>query len=122
MPRRRHPEDEIQRPIVDFLRVALPADASFTAFPGGGKRSKVEAAIMKGLGVRAGMPDIQIVWQGRYHGIEVKVPKKYPTEVQRDMHAELCHAGGRVAVCRSLADVEETLAEWGIPLKARGVA
>lgn len=59
----RHPEDDLQRAVVQYLDVALPADAVAYAVPNGGKRSRTEAARLKGLGVRAGVPDLAIVWR-----------------------------------------------------------
>ena len=40
----------------------------------GGWRSRVEAAILKGMGVRAGVPDIIAVKGGRGHALELKAP------------------------------------------------
>src|SRR5262249_31671880 len=71
-PGRQHPEDDVQRGFVRLLRWSLPADAEFYAVPNGGKRHAREAARMVGLGVRAGIPDIALVHQGRALFVEVK--------------------------------------------------
>lgn len=61
--RMKREEDALQRQQVQYLRI-LEAQGRllFFAVPNGGKRSKIEAAIMKGLGVRAGVPDMVIMW------------------------------------------------------------
>ena len=43
----------------------------FTAFPAGGG-GRVRGAKLKKAGLQAGWPDIQLVYQGRYFGLEVK--------------------------------------------------
>lgn len=53
--------------------------------PNGGKRSKVEAARFKAMGVQAGVPDLFLpVPRGAYHGlfIEMKAPKGRTSNAQ----------------------------------------
>ena len=40
--------------------------------PNGGKRSKIEASIFKGLGVKAGIPDVLIFYRAQIFGLELK--------------------------------------------------
>lgn len=119
---RRHDEDDLQRSIVQFLRVALPDDATFYHPANGGLRSKVAAARLVGLGVRAGVPDLVIEWRGPPHRsiyIELKTIKGTLSEHQKQFHKKLIHCGCEVLTCRSLQCVESGLIELGIPLKAR---
>jgi hypothetical protein len=51
----RHPETGLQLAAVEYLGYAKPA-AIWLHIPNGGKRSKTEAAILKGMGVKVGAP------------------------------------------------------------------
>lgn len=115
---RRHDEDDLQRDIVRFLTVALPADATFYAVPNGGKRHKREAARLVGLGVRAGVPDLAVVHRGRALFLELKAKAGYLSQRQREMHRELSYAGAAVCVVRSVAEAEAALLAAAVPLRA----
>lgn len=72
----RRPEDDIQRAVCQWLEVQERlGKLTWYAIPNGGKRSKIEAAIMKGLGVRAGIPDLLVLCEGRSLYIELKAPE-----------------------------------------------
>lgn len=79
-------EDQLQRAVVELLTIYEHQDKlRFFAVPNGGKRNKVEAAIMKGLGVRAGVPDLCVlITDGPALFIELKAPKGCATESQVD--------------------------------------
>src|SRR5262249_23601642 len=69
--RRRRPEDAIQRSVFAHFAVR-GTPGSFAFHPAnGGWRSRVEAAILKGLGVRAGVPDVIAVKDGRTYALEL---------------------------------------------------
>ena len=55
--KRSHPEDAEQRAVCKYLDLKR---ILYCHVPNGGGRSKIEAAIMKGLGVKAGVPDLLI--------------------------------------------------------------
>lgn len=56
------PEDALQRSVCELLSFyENQGKLMYFAVPNGGKRSKIEAAIMKGLGVRAGIPDLVVL-------------------------------------------------------------
>jgi hypothetical protein len=71
---RRRPEDAIQRAVFQHLRAR--AERGVFAFhpANGGYRKPVEAAIMKGLGVVAGVPDVIVIHEGRCYALEIKAP------------------------------------------------
>ncbi len=117
MTRRQHPEAALQRTVKRYLDVALPSDCWWTTIPAGGG-GKVRGAIIKGMGYKPGTPDIEIIWQGQAHFIELKAGKQPLSKVQDACHADLVAAGAHVAVCRSVAAVEGTLRGWGLPLRA----
>jgi hypothetical protein len=117
-PKRRHLEDDLQRAVVQFLRVALPFDAVFYAVPNGGLRHSRAAARMVGLGLRSGIPDLAIVWRGHALFVELKTARGSLSPAQRQMHARLHVAGAEVMTCRSVECVENSLREIGVPLRA----
>ena len=95
---RNRPEDIIQRAVFEHLRVRC-APGIFAFHPAnGGWRSHIEAAILKGLGVRPGMPDVIAVKDGRTYALEIKPPGGRLTAAQNAAHAGLRRAGAEVAV------------------------
>jgi hypothetical protein len=83
--RRSRPEQQIQRAVFEHLALR-GAPAMFAFHPAnGGWRSRVEAAILKGMGVRAGVPDIIAIKGGRCYALELKAIGGRLTPVQRDI-------------------------------------
>ena len=71
---------------------------------------------MTRLSVKAGAPDLLMLWRGRVCGVELKGPGGTVSEVQQQMHRKLHACGVPVAVCRSLEEVADALREWGVSL------
>lgn len=123
MKKRGHPEDAVQRAIVDYLTIVENMTLKrvrFFAVPNGGKRSKTEAAIMKGLGVRAGVPDIAVLWvcnKGQPHVgfIEVKSGDGRLSPAQEEFRDWCALAEVPWVLARSVADVQAALKEWKVP-------
>jgi hypothetical protein len=65
-------ESDIQRAIFMHVRVRGAPNTFAFHVPNGGLRSRTEAAIFKGLGVTAGIPDIIVIRGGRVFALEVK--------------------------------------------------
>jgi hypothetical protein len=59
------PEQTIQRAVIEHLAVRRTPRTFAFHVPNGGARSKIEAAILKGLGVVAGVPDVIAIRDGR---------------------------------------------------------
>jgi Holliday junction resolvase len=64
----------------------------------------------QGLGSFIGVSDIIGIYKGRYLAIEVKAPKKEPSENQRAFIDRVNHEGGLAFVARSVDDVITGLA------------
>jgi hypothetical protein len=93
---RNRPEDIIQRVVFEHLRVRS-APGIFAFHPAnGGWRSRIEAAILKSLGVRAGVPDLIAVKDGRTYALETRSP------------------GGRLTAAQSAAQRAEVAVAYGI--------
>ena len=115
------PEEALQRQVAAFLDIALPDDAVWWHTPNQrGTRSKVENMILKGLGTKAGIPDVMILYQGKLHCIELKAKGQYMSKAQEEMRKRLMKAGAHYPVSmRTLDEVINILDFWDIPLRAR---
>lgn len=100
-------EDAVQVEIIGLLRQLPPPPLGpyWNAVNPIPIKSKVAAGQSKRLGLRSGAPDIDILWSGRFAGIEVKRPVGGTVQnSQSDIHDEIIAAGGFVAVVRSLGE------------------
>lgn len=116
---RNRPEDAIQRAVFQHFAARGARNVFAFAVPNGGLRSKPEAAIMKGLGARAGVPDIVAVKEGQMYALELKATGGRLRESQRQVIPEMQAAGAIVAV--GLDAAIEQLEAWGL-LRGRSVA
>lgn len=123
----RHPESLMQQSLVQRC-AHHPVLRHVYAIPNGGYRSRIEAAIMKGEGVKPGMPDLHLpVAAGPFHSlyVELKVGTNKPSPEQEERLAELQALGHAVAVVwddwqLALAHMEAYLAgqaETGVRIK-----
>jgi hypothetical protein len=81
----------------------------------GGKRSPIEAAIMKGEGVTAGVADLTLYLpNSEHHGlcIEMKTAKGRQTERQKRWQKLVQSAGYRYEICRSLEDFQSLMSDY----------
>ena len=118
---RRDVEGPIQQAIVNYLRTVLPPPCivhhNKNEIKKRGKSIAIELAIAKRRGVVTGFPDITVLLYASMGVLffEVKAPGGYPTPAQKAVHADLEALGYRVAVVRSVDDVEACLRKWNIP-------
>ena len=113
------PEDQIQRAVFQHLKTrAAPGVFAFHV-PNGGKRRPIEASILKGLGVKAGVPDVIVCFRGNFFGLELKADGGRPTDKQLEAVDNIRDAGGFACVCEGLDRALKCLETWGI---LRGVA
>lgn len=112
--RRGRPEDKIQRGVIAHLHARGVPNIYFFHVPNGGQRSKIEAAILNGLGVRAGVPDIFIIMNARVFAMELKAADRRITPEQREALNALERAGATVTVCNSLDQAVAVLEGWGV--------
>jgi hypothetical protein len=82
--------------------------------PNGGSRRPIEAAILKAMGVRAGVPDLLVIKNGRTFGLELKAEGGGATDAQRLAHEEMRSAGAEVVVAVGLDAALEQLEGWGL--------
>lgn len=110
-----HHELPIHVAILDALNAALPERATRPWHtPNEGDHHVKFRNRLRDMGLRAGVGDLSFVLDGIYHEIEVKSARGRQSPEQERRQAEIWRAGGRYAVCRSVADLRDTLTAWGI--------
>jgi hypothetical protein len=112
--RRASPEAQIQRCVFEHLRTrGTPGVFAFHP-ANGGYRKPVEAKILQGLGVRAGVPDIIAIHQGRCYALEIKAEGGRATPKQLEAIAAMEVAGAYCCIAEGLDRAIAVLEGWGI--------
>ena len=106
-------EQDLQLAVVRYLEVAKP-EAVWFHVPNGGGRSPREGAIFKGLGVRAGAPDLVFLGRVRSVCIELKAPGGQLSAVQGRFAADCAALGITYEVCSTVEHVHNVLRAWGL--------
>lgn len=126
---RKHEEDDLHMAVAKLLSVCIarPGVASsdgvlWFSVELRGKRSIIEGARNRRRGCIPGVPDICIIWNREYFGIELKAPKGSTSQDQKDLHSEIRKAGGFVSISRSIEDVRALIEFWRIPHKPFNLA
>jgi hypothetical protein len=110
--RRARPEQQIQQAVFQHIH-ARGVPGVFAFHPAnGGYRKPIEAAILKGLGVKAGVPDVIAIKDGRTYALEIKPPGGRLTAAQNAAHAALRAAGAAVVTSYSLDEAVAQLEQW----------
>lgn len=109
-------EDQIQRAVVDWIRLACPTAIVFHV-PNGGFRTRAEAGRFKSLGVLAGVPDLIIMWPGVVAALELKTPANRPTAEQAEFGRRMTGMGHHWGWASSVDDALALLRVWGIPTR-----
>jgi VRR-NUC domain len=107
-------EQQIQRAIFQHVKQRGAPDAYVFAVPNGGYRRPIEAAIMKGLGVTPGTPDIVAIRDGKVFALELKTETGRATDAQLAAIEAIRRAGGFATVCYGLNRALACLEAWGI--------
>lgn len=120
------PEQEIHKAVAAHLRQRGAPGVLWWHSPNGahyGKRNRkgaaIQGAIMKGLGVRAGVSDIVALHKGMFYALELKAPGGRPTEAQLEFISDVRANGGFTCVAEGLNEALGALEMWGL---VRGVA
>ena len=108
------PEQQIHRAVVDHLRKRGTPGVVWFHVPNGGKRRHVEASIMKGLGVRAGVSDLILLRNGHAYALELKAPDGRPTVAQMEFMSDWIAAGGNGCIADGLDRALKCLEVWGL--------
>lgn len=113
-----HDERRLHIAIWDWLQVALPPDAVAVHPANGEYRTAKTGALLKRMGVVAGISDFLIFWNGRCFAIEVKAPGGRVSPAQIAMAQRLQRAGVMTTIVYKMEAVETFLRSVGMPLRA----
>ena len=117
MTRRKTPEADAQRAIVQALRFVLPRGAivhhAVNEVTAGDRRAKTRQAILVGMGVHAGFADLIVLSGGRALFLEVKSKTGRLSPAQEDFRAAVQAQGFAWALVRSVEDALAALADHG---------
>lgn len=113
----RRPEQAIHKAVVQHLRTRAVSGLVWWHTPNGGQRSKGEGAILKSMGVRAGVSDFIFVHANKIYALELKAEGGRATEAQMQFLADIDAAGAFTALPAGLDAAIATLESWGL-LKA----
>jgi hypothetical protein len=112
--RRVSPEQNIQRAVCQHLRTRGTPRLVWWHTPNGGRRSRIEAAIFAGLGVRPGVADLILLHNGRVFALELKTDAGRPTAAQMQFVSDFNAAGGTAAITNGLDQALRALEAWGV--------
>lgn len=107
-------EQQIQRAVVQHLLRRGIRHLFFFHPANGGFRLKPEAAILKGLGVISGVPDLILLHNGRLFALELKAPGKKLTPAQAEAIRRISEAGGHATWADGLDEAINILETWGL--------
>lgn len=108
-------EQAMQMEIAKLLRMVKAPPERWTAVQPQGRTKKM-GAIMQGMGVNAGWPDLIFVLDdGKIAGIELKYGKGDLNAAQQKWAAMAMALPCVYAICRSVEDVFFRLRTWGFP-------
>ena len=111
------PETALQRAIKRHLEAKgfrIVASANGAQLAGTPKQRAMQMNSLKASGLCVGFPDLTIYADGgRIGHLEIKIEGEKQSDRQLEVAEWLGNMGHHYAVCRSIADVDETLAEWG---------
>ena len=112
----RHIESGLQKACVFWFRIQYPSMASsLFSVPNGGWRSPVEAAIMKGEGMVAGVADLILLMpNGNHHAlcIEMKRPGGKQSESQKEWQKEVESHGYAYAVVCYFEEFKQLITDY----------
>lgn len=111
-------ETRLQREIRKYLALhglRSVACSNGAVLAGDARSRAIQMNTLKSAGLTPGYPDLIVYGPDGFIGhIEVKLEGEKLEPKQVEVHAWLTEWGQSVAVCRSLEDVRDTLAEWGL--------
>lgn len=117
-------ESNTQIAVVRFLRAALPSNYRVISIPNGRfKADPATIARLKREGLTPGAPDLLILRSdGWFATMEVKSDDGKLSPEQVEWSDWLAKGNASQAVVRSLAEAEEVVREWGVPLRGKVAA
>ena len=121
-PKQQHPEDILQRAIVEHLRLRGVSGlvwwhtVNSSKLGGARTRSGVPLAAIraKQLGLRPGVSDLLFLHHGKFYALELKADGGKPSREQFDFMADVIAAGGGAGWTDNLDRALAALKTWGL--------
>lgn len=126
------PEDELHASVAQALHRLLLPPVEWTCFPSGNIPLPAQyAAKLARFGLKRGWPDIQLLYDRGFYGIELKrvggglsktrvvrtrSGAQRVVEGQADVFPRLEAQGMQIAVCHSVPEVLAACQGWGLPM------
>ena len=107
-------EFQIQKAVIENLKLRAAKGVVFFAVPGGGKRSLIEAVNFKRSGVLAGVSDLIFLHASKAYALELKAERGRPSEAQLEFLDNWRAAGGYGCVANGLDRALAVLEAWGL--------
>ena len=107
-------EEAIHRAVVDYLERAARPGVAWTHIPSGEKRGPGVGGKLKGMGTKAGWPDLLLIHAGHTYGLELKAERGRVSPAQVRVHAELTLAGATVEVAYGVDQAIAILKRWEV--------
>lgn len=112
----RRPEQALQQTVARFLSATFPNLLWFHVPNSSGNRGAQLGAIMKSMGVKAGVPDLVLILPNGIAGfIELKAKRGKLTEAQAAFRDRALAMGCLWSEARSVEDVQTILYAWFTP-------
>lgn len=108
----------IHRAILNYLHLRFPTGLTHHSPQNLGVKGPDIAravSLSKSMGMVPGWPDLITIADGKVMAWEVKSEGGTASDAQKNVGAMLIANGARWAVVRSIDDVQQCLAEWGVP-------
>lgn len=111
--KRKTTERDIHRAVVSHLHKRAKPGVVWWHTPNA-PRNPVAGAILKRMGMRAGVSDIVLFHNKELFALELKAPGGRPTEAQQEFLSDIRAAGGHGVVAEGLDEALGCLALWGV--------
>jgi len=107
--------------VVKYLQAALPPNAFYFPVPNAANFDPIRGARLRQSGeIRAGVPDLIVIWAGRTICIELKAPTGGGlTQVQREVRDLMLLAGCTHHIVRTIEQIHSVLESYQMPLRVR---
>jgi hypothetical protein len=108
-------EQNMQLAVVEHLRIrGVPGLLYWHTPQGAHYSSRVQGAIMKGLGTMPGVSDLLLLYMRRFYALELKAPGEKPDKNQMAFLEAFWRHGGYAEYADNLDRAIEVLEEWGL--------
>lgn len=120
------PEAALQRTVVEWTKWGIRYNGrplfDYLYHVANNRRTKVEGAILKGFGVKAGVSDLVIPIRSAQYGglyLELKVQRRKASPAQLEYHERLREGGQFVGMAWSFDEARKIIRDYLIPAGAQ---